>query len=384
MNYTKLCQEFSNYECKLLTTEEEIQEQMKNRSVTIHHAKVKILAKCGHVHECVVTNFLQRRTAVMCKECRGNKVKIELRKRTNLHEVEYDGYKDVKCILEQFYQVEKTKEGCRADFMIRPKNSNSNEWIGAQLKVTSKISFKMYTFRNVCKSYDDLIIFCYCLEEKKLWILPYFDIKDLKANLNISERSKYNKYLITTSNIFDIIESYKHKYKYYTKEELLIPISIQNQQEQEYARIREVKLPFIDFTYPEIENGKTDFYIGRLKIQEKISSICKNKDIIILCAHNGSIDKKRKYKSYQLGDNDFYWVHVKNTLQFYIIPEMELFDRNYISSNQEYINKKYISITTNDWLDKYLFDYENFEMERIQVLLGSKNDVVNDLKAYHS
>jgi len=47
MNYSKLCQEFSNYECKLLTTEEEIQEQMKNRSITIHHAKVKILAKCA-------------------------------------------------------------------------------------------------------------------------------------------------------------------------------------------------------------------------------------------------------------------------------------------------------------------------------------------------
>ena len=113
MNYIKLCQEFSNYECKLLTTEEEIQEQMKNRSITIHHTKVKILAKCGHDHECVVTNFLQRRTAVMCKECREHKVKIELRQRTNLHEIEYDGYKEIKCILEQFYQVEKTKEGCR-------------------------------------------------------------------------------------------------------------------------------------------------------------------------------------------------------------------------------------------------------------------------------
>lgn len=374
MNYTKLCQEFSNYECKLLTSEEEIQEQMKNRSITIHHTKVKILAKCGHEHECVVTNFLQRRTAVMCKECRGQLIKInmkELSLKVNLHEIEYNGYKEIKCILEQFYQVEKTKEGCRADFMIRPKNSNSNEWIGAQLKVTCKISFKMYTFRKVCKFYDDLLIFCYCLEEKKLWILPYYDIKDLKANLNISERSKYNKYLITTkSNFFDIIESYKHKYKYYTKEELLIPISIQNQQEQEYARIREVKLPFIDFTYPEIENGKTDFYIGRLKIQEKVCLCHRNSNVIELSVNNGSIDKKRKYKSYQLGDNDFYWVHVKNTSQFYIIPEMELFNRNYISSNQEYINKKYISITTNDWLDKYLFDYENFEMERIQVLLG--------------
>ena len=29
MNYTKLCQEFEDYECRLLTTEEEIKEQTK-------------------------------------------------------------------------------------------------------------------------------------------------------------------------------------------------------------------------------------------------------------------------------------------------------------------------------------------------------------------
>jgi len=110
MNYTKLCQEFADYECKLLTTEEEIQEQIKNRSITIHHAKVNILAECGHEQECVVTNYLQRRTAVMCKDCRLKSVKTKIKDTSmNNHEIEYSGYKDIKMILEEYYHVEKSK-----------------------------------------------------------------------------------------------------------------------------------------------------------------------------------------------------------------------------------------------------------------------------------
>jgi hypothetical protein len=155
----------------------------------------------------------------------------------------------------------------------------------------------------------------------------------------------------------------------YNKEELLTPISIQNQQEQTYAQIRERNLPFINFTYPDIENGKTDFYINQLKIQEKISSTLRNKDII-LCVHNNTIDGIRKWRSYQLGENDFYWIHLKNSSQFYIIPEIELFNRNYISSKETYINKVYITIDNNDWLSEYLFDYNCLDKDKIKVLLG--------------
>jgi hypothetical protein len=82
---------------------------MKNRSITIHHAKVKILANCGHEHECVVTNFLQRRTAVMCKDCRGQLIKTNLKEllfKKNFHEIEFNGYKDIKAFLERDFDVE--------------------------------------------------------------------------------------------------------------------------------------------------------------------------------------------------------------------------------------------------------------------------------------
>lgn len=55
MNYEKLCQEFLEYKCLLLTTKNELQDQMRQRLIPLQHARVKILAACGHEHECVVT-----------------------------------------------------------------------------------------------------------------------------------------------------------------------------------------------------------------------------------------------------------------------------------------------------------------------------------------
>ena len=55
---------------------------------------------------------------------------------------------------------------------------------------------------------------------------------------------------------------------------------------------------------------------------------------------------------------------------------MELYKRNFISSKDSYINKVYIFVDRNDWLTRYLFDYENLdkerkeEQERLKILLG--------------
>jgi hypothetical protein len=40
-----------------------------------------------------------------------------------------------------------------------------------------------------------MLIICVCTSERKIWIAPYEDIKHIKK-LNISSRSKYNKYLV--------------------------------------------------------------------------------------------------------------------------------------------------------------------------------------------
>ena len=372
MNYEKLVQEFLNYDCRLLSNKIELEGQNKS----IHHTKVRIVAACGHEHECVVNNFLNRRMAVLCKDCclQSMKKMYKGEQYINSYETEYRGYVDLKKILERSsFEVEKTKEGCRADFMIRVKDSTENLWVGVQLKVTRKVSFRRYIFRNVRKSYEYLLMFCYCLEDKKLWLFPFYEIKDLKDKLKISERSKYNKFLVNNEDdIHSIILSYRCHYSHYLKEELMIPTGLSHQLEQMYARKRHEYLPFLSFSYPQIENGKTDFYVGDLKFQEKIAGKQPQKSHIIrLYVNNGKVNGKKQYRTYFVGENDFYWIHIKDTSHFYVIPESELYGRQYISDNDKFMKKVNINVASNqDWLCFYFFDYGKLDKDRLQVLLG--------------
>jgi hypothetical protein len=372
MNYEKLIREFLNYDCRLLSNKMELEGQNKS----IHHTIVKIVATCGHEHECVVNNFLNRRTAILCKDCCLQNVKKMYKNEQYIDpfETEYKGYVDLKKILERSsFEVEKTKEGCRADFMIKVKDSSESRGVGVQLKVTRKVSFRRYTFRNVHKSYENLLMFCYCLEDRKLWLFPFSEIKDLKDKLKISERSKYNKFLVDKDdNIHSLILSYRCHYGHYLKEELLVPTALSHQLEQMYARKRQEYLPFLSFSYPKIENGKTDFYVGDLKFQEKIAGKQPQKSHIIrLSVNNGKIDGKKQYRTYCVGENDFYWIHIKDTTQFYVIPESELYERQYISDKNKFMKKVNINVKNNqDWLGFYFFDYGKLDKDRLQVLLG--------------
>jgi hypothetical protein len=45
----------------------------------------------------------------------------------------------------------------------------------------------MYSF-HISNIYNDMIIICYCIDEKKIWIIPYNDINHLKYKINISKK----------------------------------------------------------------------------------------------------------------------------------------------------------------------------------------------------
>lgn len=90
MNYQRLSEEFEKSQCKLLTTEEEMKILTKTKQ--FQHTNVRILAACGHEHQCVVTNFLVRRTANLCKDCR--KILVINTHKDWMEEFKYD-YKNV-------------------------------------------------------------------------------------------------------------------------------------------------------------------------------------------------------------------------------------------------------------------------------------------------
>jgi hypothetical protein len=91
------------------------------------------------------------------------------------------------------------------------------------------------------------------------------------------------------------------------------PTSYCQKQEQEYRKLRETKIHFIEFIYPNMEGTVYDF-----KIQEK-------------------------------GDNDFYWLNCKNG-KFYVIPESILIEKVCVSDNCDNKCKQhlYVSPTNNN------------------------------------
>lgn len=303
MNYQRLYEEFEKSQCKLLTTKEEMKVLTKTKQ--FQHVMVTILAACGHEHQCVVTNFLVRRTANLCKDCRKVKVQKSMKAKhqenmDSCFQIENDSFLIVQKQLESHYEIQKTNEGCKADMIIRPLNSVSDKWIAIQLKATTQQCFGMYSFRAINKKYNDMIIICVCTNENKIWVLPFDAIQHLKDSLNISIISKYNKYLVEDNNALENhISNLSQSIKYFTKEEAFTPLSPCQKQEQIYATIRTKAIPYLQFVSPAVQQGKVDFYVNNLKVQEKVSSLSRGRSHIITFAVNNGLDenKCRKYRT---------------------------------------------------------------------------------------
>jgi hypothetical protein len=73
-----------------------------------------------------------------------------------------------------------------------------------QLKVTKENKFNMYSFRGIKNTYKDMLLFCICISECKIWIIPFneleikiFDIRKEKdiMQINFEELIKENPLL---------------------------------------------------------------------------------------------------------------------------------------------------------------------------------------------
>lgn len=282
-------------------------------------------------------------------------------------------------ILNIIFEIKKTNEGCISDFIIRDKtciHSDDNNWIRIQLKSTLSCMHCMYSF-HINNNYQDHILMCNCIDDDKLWILPYSAFSHLKKHLCISSnKSKYNKYLVSRENAYEQISVLIKSMNTFTSKECLIPISKTQHQELDYANIRIQSTPFLQYLKPNIENGKVDFYINNMKFQEKVSCLKRSKhNIICLYVNNGKEHNVRKYRMYRIGENDFYWFHIKDTLIFYVVPELVLFQHKYLSNIHETLTRKMLNIDTNgEWLNDYRFDYKNVDKTRLLYLLQLPNE----------
>lgn len=378
--FANLVNELENNECKIISTLLEIKNSSKSFALT----KINIISKCGHSNTVQISNFINKHTGIYCKKCIYTKSKNKVVK-TNYIKNELIGINKVKELLSNNYICKSTGECCCCNLIIKKKTDNLSKckkWIGVQVRTTNKKCHNLYSFSLVRIKLNMLII-CYCIDENKIWVPDYNEIKHLPKILNIGQKSKYNKYL--TNNLLNTINNlYDNHYKF-NKEELLTPITSECKKELKYSFIRKEKLSFINFIDPEYKYLSYDFKIGIYKIQEKVSFIInKNKKqytVVSLHKRYGkNINNKKKQILYQKGDNDFYWFHIADTSIFYIIPEKIMINNGYVTNTPTEIkNIKILNFNSskNKWLNEYKYDYNNINKSNILNLFNNDKYLKN-------
>lgn len=358
--------------CSLLTTCEDFEEKRKTVLHKLYlYVRIDFVGVCGHNSSAVFTNFKSRKTGIRCKECvaKTTRETMKSREKESSSKSELDSLKFFEKYLSPYYEIQRTKEGCKADFIIRSLDSKEDSWIPLQAKATQQVSHKMYSFRGLDRDYTGMLIICGCVADEKIWIVPYSELTTTKSKINISARSKYNKYLVEDkTKINEVISGYKCSKD--SCSVFMTPMGEYQQREQEYVKKRESHIDFLNYIYPELHNTSTDFMVNSKRVQEKVLGQLKgqNKHICHFSCNNGKDEyKTRQYRTYRLEENAYYWLHSSMDDRFWIIPEIELYRNNYISDKDKTTKRrvmKFKNEVTPEWLKPYEYNYKTINDEQ--------------------
>jgi len=371
--YENVVEEFNKRECILLNTKEEYYEILKNAYKSNY--RLNYTASCGHNHIVFYNVFKSRGTGIKCPSCVNKKIGNDKKEKMKNNEMtkiftleqEFNFIHIFKELVKNEFEIIKAFDGCIVDIILKPVNTNENNWIGIQVKTTNNRHLT-YSF-HMNNNYKDCLLLFYCYEDESMWLIPEnIILNQTKVSIGFN-KSKYNIYKTTKETIIDKLDKlYKNttKFKFDT---LNTPINIYQQREQDFRKYRESKINFIDFLYHEMEGTVYDFKIANYKIQEKVTKMKnENEYIFFICKKNGHSNKTINTQ-YDTGDNDFYWLNCENKITFFVIPEQILIDKGLIGNIKKTLSLK-ITIkdtldTRNAWLQPYMFNYENIDKERL-------------------
>lgn len=377
--YQEVKERFEKNGCRLLTT---IKEYYDNR-MTIYD-RYKFVAVCGHERSCSMATW-KGRVITLCTEC----VRLELSEKMKLinevgeargNIIEHAGFVFIRSLLNTRFVVKKLREGTLADFLIKPKTVESDDWLRVQLKVTlTETENRGYRFTFRKSDYTGMALLCICLEEEKMWLFDGSVSKHI-CGICITKGSKYNAGNVATEDIASEFEKYynnSYLFRHLSYDEANVPVSPSHQVEYLHQQLRENMLGHLFyFDYPELEGQVFDFRLDGYKIQEKTGTLVHNATIescyIQLKKHGGS-DKKVAYAN---GDNDFYWVSCPDKDTFYVFSESILIEKGYVSLNKAPTKLTTLTLhwTTNDetcadaWTFPYRFKYSTLDKFKLKAL----------------
>ena len=362
--YEALVNTFARKECKLLTTEHEY------HHLTMHtqksdRIKVRFIATCGHENTVTVSNFKQKASGVLCKDC----IKAVIKQKHLLYQDTKDASSGLAQesmfigkltnIVSNVLQIYKTNEGCTADAIVRPLLSNEDSWLQLQIKTTRGVCHNLYSFSCRQKYHNHLII-CHCIADNKYWLIPYEHISHLasKISIGLTSASYYSKYQVDESHLSQhILQYYYEAKKLFPINECMQPSTPERQTEHKFKLMREEKLPFLDFKMPAVDGSHHDFLINQFRVQEKVATKMKKKRDIYQVTIN-----RTHCKPYLTGMNDFYWIHIPD-IGFYVFPEFVFVEHGIVEDKPTNVKKRK-SLTFNvncgpeKWYSQYLFLYD--------------------------
>ena len=371
--HESVVKKFLDKNCAVTMTKEEFIENYKN-----NNCKIKYNASCGHENSVSYKNFVTLNQGINCPKCVNKNSSCKLKELYSNDNKLSSLKQELKCInyikelIGDYFTTIKSFDGCKADIALKKFEEIQDLWLGIQVKTTNKKTEKdQYYFRLNNGEYDNCLLLCICDEDKKMWLIPYEEVKGLKT-IGVAQKSKYNKYEVTKEMLIEKLNYYYALIKKFEFNILDTPTSKSQQQEQTYCKIRETKLGFITFTHNLMEGLVYDFMIGNKKVQEKVGSIIHdnvNSFSFNLTKYDCRVDGKCKHKCYEEGDNDLYWLNCKNG-KFYVIPENALIEHGYIGKDCKK-EKLYVSRTNQntEWCNEYLFDYNNVDKSKLLTIV---------------
>ena len=375
--YENVIEEFNKQNCKLLTTQEEYIDILKNKKNVY---RLNYIASCGHTHIVFYNVFKSRGTGIVCPSCKNKKIGYDKKEKmknnemskTSTIEQEFKFIKEFKELLKNEFNIIKAFDGCNSDLIFKPNNVLEDKWVGIQVKTTN-VRHLTYGF-HINNIYKNCLILLYCVEDNKMWLIPENIIGNQKKISIGYNKSKYNIYQINENTVINKLNELYNNTTNFEFDKLNTPTCIYQQREQIFRNFREEKINYIKFEYGEMEGTVYDFKINNFKVQEKVAKISdkENRYIFFLCKNNGSSSKIQ----YDIGDNDFYWLNCDNKKTFFVIPESILIKKGFIGNKIENINRQTLKITVKKelhnkslWLQDYMFDYENIDKDRLLFLL---------------
>lgn len=424
-NYQHILSLAIKYNCKLITSEQEIKKT----------SYIFLIGKCGHKTKTTPNQFCKYKSGVLCDNC-TNKISSEpeninlicsnpkcnitfipsiksflycskfckhsrpqsditktriantvintcKNKPTNLIQnsiILFDlhtfGNKYIRELFRYKIDIELSNRKSTHNLIIKPSLINDDNWFPIEIKY-SDIKIDDNYFFAIKKTYHNIYIILAYITEKKYWIIPPNKIKT-KTRLKVNSFNRFSEYLVEENNLINhLLKIYTDNPTLYINNTIgIIPENIDCHAftELKYIKLRKEKINFLNFEKP-ISNFLTyNFLINNFRIQESVGFINKNdKYQNIMTTMRKSIGKKKF--PYEYDDNDFYWFNEPNEDTFYVVSRDVLRDKGFIQ-HMANIGKINLNITKNQiWLNEHKFSYNTIgdDMEQKLKLLSLFN-----------